>query len=63
MGRYFSKRALKARFKEPSTWAGLAVLADVFGATVGVPPGVLPMIVGTLAVGAGVLPEGPQAQP
>ena len=60
MGRYFSKRAFKQRMKEPSTWAGFAVLADVFGASIGIPPGVLPMIVGTLAIGAGVLPEAPK---
>ena len=48
------------RLREPSTWAGLAALAAIFG--VPVPPGV-PEAVGTLvAAGAAVagvlLPEG-----
>jgi hypothetical protein len=59
MGRYFSKKAVKARFREPSTWAGLAVLASVFGSAVGIPPGVSEWVVGAAAVAAGVLPEAP----
>lgn len=58
MGRYFSKRALKQRMKEPSTFAALAILASVFGSTVGIPPGVTDVLVGLGAAAAGVLPEG-----
>lgn len=57
MGRYFSKRAFKARFKEPSTWAGLAVLASVFGSAIGVSPEMTNVLVGLGAAAAGVLPE------
>lgn len=61
MGRYFSKRAVKARLKEPSTWAGFAVLASVFGSAVGMPPEIADALVATAAVAAGVLPEAPAA--
>lgn len=57
MGRYFSKRAVKARFKEPSTWAGLAVLASVFGSAIGIPDEMTNILVGLGAAAAGVLPE------
>ena len=57
MGRYFSKRALKARMREPSTFAALAVLASVFGSTIGIPPDLTNVIVGLGAAAAGVLPE------
>lgn len=57
MGRYFSKRALKQRMKEPSTFAALAILASVFGSVVGIPPDVSNVLVGLGAAAAGVLPE------
>lgn len=57
MGRYFSKRALKARMREPSTFAALAVLVSVFGSTIGIPPGMTDVLVGLGAAAAGVLPE------
>lgn len=62
MGRYFSKRALKARMREPSTFAALAILASVFGSTVGIPPDVTHVLVGLGAAAAGVLPEAPAQQ-
>ena len=58
MGRYFSKRALKRRLAEPSTWAGFAIIAGAFGTTLGIPPDITHWVVGALAVAAGVLPEG-----
>ena len=57
MGRYFSKRALKQRMREPSTFAALAILASVFGSTVGIPPDLTNILVGMGAAAAGVLPE------
>lgn len=62
MGRYFSKRALKARMREPSTFAALAILASVFGSTVGIPPDVTNLVVGIGAAAAGVLPESGKAE-
>lgn len=31
--------AIVERFKEPSSWAGIAVLLNVFGPLIGLPPG------------------------
>ena len=62
MGRYFSKRALKARMREPSTFAALAILASVFGSTVGIPPDLTNVLVGLGAAAAGVMPEAPAQQ-
>lgn len=39
------------RFKEPSSWAGIAVLINVFGSFVGLPPGSAEVIINA---GAGV---------
>lgn len=58
MGRYFSKRALKKRMGEGSTWAGLAIVASVIGSAVGMPPEAVQALIafgGAVAVG---LPEG-----
>lgn len=57
MSRYVSKRAIKQRFREPSTWAGLAILLSVAGSAVGIPPDVTNILVGLGAAAAGVLPE------
>lgn len=57
MGRYFSKKALKRRLSEPSTWAGVAVLASVFGSALGIPPGVSDTLIAIAAGAAGILPE------
>ena len=59
MSRYVSKRALKRRLSEPSTWAGIAILLSVAGSAVGLPPDVTNVLVGLGAAAAGVLPEGP----
>lgn len=40
-----------ARFKEPSSWAGIAVLINVLGPLVGLPPGGADVLV---QAGAGV---------
>jgi len=40
-----------ARFKEPSSWAGIAVLFNVFGPVIGLPPGGADVLV---QAGAGV---------
>lgn len=57
MGRYFSKRAFKQRFREPSTFAAIAILAGVFGSSLGIPEDVTHIVVGLGAAAAGVLPE------
>lgn len=57
MGRYFSKRALKARMREPSTFAALAVLASVFGSAAGLPDDMTHVLVAVGAAAAGFLPE------
>lgn len=57
MGRFFSKRALKQRMREPSSWAGFAIVASVLGSSVGIPPDVAQSIVVAAGVLAGVLPE------
>jgi hypothetical protein len=57
MGRYFSKRAFKRRLGEPSTWAGVAILASVAGQTVGIPPDLVNAIIVAGGALAGVLPE------
>lgn len=65
MGRYFSKRALKQRMREPSTWAGLAIVASALGSTVGIPPDLTQYLVLAGGVMSGVLPEatrGPDAE-
>ena len=62
LGRMISKRAIVARAKEPSTWAGIGILASVFGPMVGLPPEAAQALVAASAALAGVLPEG-SAQP
>ena len=44
-------KAVIERFKEPSSWAGIAVLINVFGSFAGLPPGSADVIVNA---GAGV---------
>lgn len=63
MGRYFSKKALKRRLKEPSSLAGFAVLAGVLAEALGVPPGVAETIIIAAGAGAVVVPEqGPASE-
>lgn len=57
MSRHFSKRAVKNRIKEPSTWAGAAIIADVVGSGFGLPQGSVAAIVAALGGLAVVLPE------
>ena len=38
-------KAIFERFKEPSSWAGIAVLLNVFGAAIGLPVGASDVIV------------------
>ena len=39
------------RFKEPSSWAGIAVLINVFGSFIGLPPGSAEVLINA---GAGI---------
>lgn len=49
--------AIANRFKEPSTYAGLAALASVFGAPAGLLDSVGQLVVGLVGLLAVVLPE------
>lgn len=44
-----------SRFKEPSSWAGIAVLINILGPAVGIPPGGAELIVQAGAALAAVL--------
>lgn len=50
-------QAIANRFKEPSTYAGLASLAAIFGAPAGLLDSVGQIIVGAVGLLAVVLPE------
>lgn len=63
MSRYFSKRSFKRRMKEPSTLAGLAILASVFGESLGIPPAIAEAVVIAAGAGAVVLPESAPSTP
>lgn len=59
MGSRASAQRIVKRFREPSTWAGLSVLAVLFG----VPPGTFELVtqlgIGLASVLAVALPEAP----
>lgn len=63
MGRLFSKKTFKARMGEGSTWAGIAIIANVFGSAFGIPAEVTNVIVGLGASAAVALPEGKSQTP
>lgn len=52
-------KTLLNRFKEPSSWAGLSILAGLFGVNIApeVLQGVIQIGAGVAAVGAVLLPE------